>query len=103
MLRQQAGGVGQRTVAEQFRGLYDATIYSVDAEAGTCSVIVPAYDGQIPLGPSPYFGIAPAVGSPCIVGFVVPPTGSQGEITMRVIAGDGLNLSSIDGGNATSD
>ena len=53
-------------------------------------VIVPAYDGQTPLGPSPYFGGEPTVGSNCVVGFVSPVIGGQGEITVRVLADDGV-------------
>ena len=89
-LRSQNGGAGQRTVAEQFRGLYDAIIHSVDPTTGTCMVVVPAYDSNVPLGPSPYYGGTPSVGLPCVVGFVVPPITSQGEITVRVLTGQGI-------------
>ena len=91
MLRQANGGAGQRTVSEQFRGLYDALIHSVDPVTQTCMVVVPAYDGQVPLGPSPYYGSAPVPGAPCVVGFVVPSIESQSEITVRVLAGSGIN------------
>lgn len=105
LLRNQQGGVGQRTVSEQFRGIYDATVYSVDAESGTCMVTVPAYSAQVPLGPSPYFGGPPEVGSACIVGFIIPATGAQGEIGLRVLADDGAGNAplAIDGGNALGD
>lgn len=94
-LRLQNGGAGQRTVSEQFRGLYDALIHSVDNVNQTCMVVVPAYDGQVPLGPSPYYGSTPAVGSPCVVGFIVPSITSQSEITLRVLTGAGINTEQL--------
>jgi len=87
----QNNGAGQRTVSEQFRGLYDAIIHSVDSSTQTCMVVVPAYDGDVPLGPSPYYGDTPGVGSACVVGFIVPSINSQSEITVRVLTGAGIN------------
>jgi hypothetical protein len=58
----------------------------VDSGAETCMVIVPAYNEFVPLGPSPYFGTTPTPGTACVVGFITPPPGGQGEIQPRVIA-----------------
>lgn len=103
-----AHGGGVRTPSEQFPGIYDAYILDTDVTnptllttAGTCRVVVPAYDGQVALGPCSYPGdTAPPDQTPVVVGFIAPQANSSSGIAVRVLAligwggggsGDGLS------------
>ena len=100
-------GGGQRTAAEQFRGIYDGHILDTDAtnptllKPGTCRVVIPSYDGNTAIGPCAYPGTtAPPNNTPVTVGFIAPVANSDtSAITVRVLAFIGWG----GGGSGTTD
>lgn len=85
-------GGGVRTPTQQFPGVFDAYILDTDSTnttlaAGTCRVVIPAYEPNTAVGPCQYPGdVAPPNNTPCTVGFVAPQANSVQSVEARVLA-----------------
>ena len=89
LLRTGVGGV--KTPTQQFPGVFDGYVFDTDATnsslaAGTCRVIIPAYSGDMAMGPVIYPGLtAPPNLTKCTVGFIAPQAGGTAAVAARIL------------------